>query len=724
MRARDESRLELSWGRWSLLAIAALFTALSLAAFGWSFGGPFDFDDIAAIVKNQTIQSDNFARAPLATPPLGTATSGRPVVNISFALNGALNRALGIDSPTGVSSPNAAIAFRLTNLLLHVMTALVLFVILRDTLGAQGSLASVGMTAAVVAVWLIHPLQTEAVNYVAQRTEIVASLCYLVTLFAAIRHRREPHATRWIVVATIAALLGAGSKEIIVTVPIVVVLYDRAFAVTTWPDVFKPHSRRWLYALLVAAVLPCVIADLRGARAATVGTGTGMSTVDYLVTQGWAIPHYVRLMLVPVGLSYDYGRSPMLGVSSWIGLVTLVVCGAIAVALWRSPRRHWLAFLVTTFFLLLAPSSSFVPIRTEVAAERRVYLALAVVVIVVVVAMMNLVTRTYRSGSIAKAMLAAIVVGLVITSARRSALYRDPLLLWTDATLAMPTNARAFDNAGAALLRADSSRYAEADALFAHALALDSTYVESWIRRAAIAMKQDRLGDAERMYLRALRLAPSDSQATSHIAKLYLAAGQPQRAIPYLRELAARSDDPDALTDLGNAYFLLRQLDTAAMILNRALSVNPRNGGALRWMGATLLEQGNATASIPYLEHALWSDTTSAFVYALLASAYGQSGRGDYAKRAARAAVAHARGDPGVTVLSARGLLAAGDLEGAEELLGEAVRMDPRDAELWTRLAIIQARRGRRADALMSVKQALAIAPDYLPARETLGRLR
>jgi tetratricopeptide (TPR) repeat protein/drug/metabolite transporter superfamily protein YnfA len=688
--------------RWSLLAAVAILTGLSFAAFAWSFDGPFDFDDIPAIVTNHTIQPGKVARAPFATPPLGAATSGRPVVNLSFALNGAVNRALGIDRPTGLSSPEAASGFRLTNLLLHLATALLLFAIVRDTLvhgrmppGAESSFAALRMVPGadraalvVAAVWLVHPLQTEAVNYVAQRTEIVASLCYLTTLSAAIRHRRGPHTKRWLVVATLAALLGAGSKEIIVTVPIVVALYDRAFVVTTWRGVFQPASRRWLYLALTAAVAPCVIADLRGARADTVGAGTAMSTIDYLVTQGWAIPRYLRLMIVPNGLSYDYGRAPMLGVPSWIGLATLIIAGGLTLALWRKPQRHWLAFLGTTFFLLLAPSSSFVPFRTEIAAERRVYLALAVVVILAGVMAMKVVNKLRPP--LVGATLALIVLALVITSARRSAMYRDPLLLWTDATRAVPTNARAFDNAGSALLRADTTRAVEADSLFSRALALDSTYLDSWIKRAAIATKRNRLADAETMYRHALRIAPNDSQAVSLISKLYLAAGRPALAVPYLKQLAARSDDPDAFVELGNAYFLLRQLDSAALILGRALSINPRDASALRWMGATLLEQGSVAQAIPYLERALWADSTSAFTYALLGSA----------------------------------LLATGDLEGAERMFDDAVRIDRRDPELWTRLAVVQARRGRRTQAMTSVKQALTLAPDYPPAREALGLLR
>ena len=750
-------------------AIAVAYTVLSLIAFGWSFGGPFDFDDVAAITKNQTIEPGRVMHAPFATPPLGTATSGRPVVNLTFALNGAINRALGIDPPTGLASPSAAVSFRATNLLLHVATALLLFVVVRDTLtfGRQrgdsreqnDSLSPhADKFAFVLAVlWMIHPLQTEAVNYISaeNRDHRLSVLPDDAPRSDAPSTRGRGHAVgKQVEVAAryegcparSLASDGVGRSRHCRRADRIGKQGDHLHGAdrggTARSSVLRrsvgrrlsPRSRLWMYVALCAAASVCVIADLRGARAETVGSGDAMSVTDYLVSQGWAIPHYLRLMLVPVGLSYDYGRAPVVGWASWIGLAALVTLGATSVALWRSPKHHRLAFLGTTFFLLLAPSSSFIPIRTEIAAERRVYLALAIVLALVgtmalrllrALRMRNHLSRpSPRTTLMAQAALGCAAIVLVAMSARRSAMYRSPLVLWMDAARRVPTNARAFDNAGASLLRADSTSFGQADALFLRALAIDSTYLDSWIRRAAIAMKQNRLRDAESMYLRALRISPNDSVATSRITKLYLAAGQPSLAIPYMKRLAAASADPDALTDLGNAYFLLGRLDSAAVVLERAVAANPRNAGALRWLGATLLEMGRTNESIPYLEHALDADTSSALTYALLASAYGKSGRRDDAKRAAWAAESHSGADPSIRVLTARGLLAAGDVEGAERLLAEAARLEPRDPEVWTRLGLIQARRGRRQEALMSVNRALSIVPNYPPAQQARAMLQ
>jgi tetratricopeptide (TPR) repeat protein len=232
------------------------------------------------------------------------------------------------------------------------------------------------------------------------------------------------------------------------------------------------------------------------------------------------------------------------------------------------------------------------------------------------------------------------------------------------------------------------------------------------------------MAEAEAMYLRALRIAPNDSQATAQISKLYLAAGKPAVAVPYLQQLATRSDDPEALAELGNAYLLLGRFDSATVALNRALTTDPRNAAALRWMGTLFVEQGRGADAVPYLERAVAADPASAFAYAMLVSAYAQARRPADAEAAATAALSHAVTDASIRVLCARGLLAAGSVDGAERLLVEATRMDPRDPEAWTRLGMVQAQRGRRQEAVASVTRALAVSPDYPPAREVLRVLR
>src|SRR3954469_11746759 len=111
---------------------------------------------------------------------------------------------------------------------------------LRNGLAAESWRASAeGMAAAIVTLWVLHPIHTEAVNYLVQRTELLASLCYAATVYAWIRgweasSARTAHA--WRMLALLACVAGAASKEIIVTAPLIVMLYDRSFRVRSWRE--------------------------------------------------------------------------------------------------------------------------------------------------------------------------------------------------------------------------------------------------------------------------------------------------------------------------------------------------------------------------------------------------------------------------------------------------------------------------------------------------------
>jgi tetratricopeptide (TPR) repeat protein len=691
-----------------LVLLAFLFAAA--LAFGPAAHAPFDFDDAPAIVHNATIRTLSPPWAPLHTPPLGTAASGRPVVNMSFALNYAVNRWLGIAQDVGGGAADAAAGFRIVNIALHLATALLVLAVVRLTLRigrvADDFRSRADTLSLIIAgLWLIHPLQTEAVNYVSQRTELMVSLCYLGTLYAAMRHwtavnqigdsastSNDAHAsTRWFVTAVTFSVLGMASKEVMVTAPLVILLHDRAFLSDSWRSVWAPRSRRWLYATLAATLGVTVALDLANGRAGTAGFGLGMTPLQYLLSQGWAIPHYIHLALWPDALTYDYGQTPITGVASVIGLVALAVAGVATVTLWRSDRWRWAAFLGAFFFLVLAPSSSVVPIRTEIAAERRMYLALVVVIAGVVIAgawLFDRVSthgnsmeqrRTRRTPWLTAAALATVGLAMLVASARRSAMYRDPTSLWANALANYPSNARAYDNVGAAMLREQPPRYRAADTMFARAISLDSTLVQPWLRRASVAAKEDRFTDAERLLLHVLSVTPNDSDAISKLSKVYLAGEKPMLAIPLLRRLAEQSSDTTALSDLGNAYVFTGQLDSAVAVLSRATTNNPDRADVRRWLGAALVESGRGREAIAPLERALAIDTTSSFTVALLAVAYAEANDGNAAERAATRLMS--RGDVGALLFGARGLYAArrGDL--AMRCITEVLRLDPSNQE-------------------------------------------
>ena len=136
-----------------------------------------------------------------------------------------------------------------------------------------------------------------------------------------------------------------------------------------------------------------------GARGGTVGFHLGIAWYEYLYSQAWAILHYIRLFFWPDDLTIDYGQAMVRGWRGVPGILVLGTFGVATILAWtRAQRWGWFGFLGAWFFLLLAPSSSVVPIATEVAAERRIYLALASVIVLVVVGAEWDVAAAYAAG--------------------------------------------------------------------------------------------------------------------------------------------------------------------------------------------------------------------------------------------------------------------------------------------------------------------------------------
>ena len=90
-------------------------------------------------------------------------------------------------------------------------------------------IAAVPLALAVAMLWAVHPLQTESVAYIVQRAESLVGLFYLLTLYFVVRGATSARAIVWYAGSVVACLLGMASKEVMVSSPLIVFLYDRAF---------------------------------------------------------------------------------------------------------------------------------------------------------------------------------------------------------------------------------------------------------------------------------------------------------------------------------------------------------------------------------------------------------------------------------------------------------------------------------------------------------------
>lgn len=548
----------------SVLPIAiGLVCAVGVVYFN-SLSAPFVFDDRASILENPSIRTLWPITSPLSPPAGGLSVSGRPLVNLSLAFNYAI----------GGTDPKGYHAF---NVLVHALAALTLFGIVRRTWRRTGrGGADAALTAGAVALlWALHPLQTAAVTYVIQRAEALMGLFYLFALYSFIRAVEAESSNRsrlWLGASVVVCALGMATKEVMVTAPLLVLLYDRTFVAGGFLAAWR---RRTGYYLSLAGTWLVLVPLLLGShgRAGTAGFDAGISVWRYLLTQAEAIALYLRLSVWPHPLVFDHGERLVSGVPEvWFeALVVVALLMGVVVALRRHPM---LGFLGAWFFVILAPSSSVVPIASHTIAEHRMYLPLAAVVVAVAAAAQ----AWWRKGFVSLLLLAVVAGGFTIA---RNRTYRSEAELWADAAAKAPTNARAHANLGGALL--DAGQVAEAVAAYEEAARLQPKWAEIRANLCHVYARLGRLAEAVTEGRMAIQLAPENAAARINLASVLLQTGRVEEAIEHLtvahRVHPGAADVARALADalVQQAQTLARggRIDEARRQTEEALRVAP-----------------------------------------------------------------------------------------------------------------------------------------------------
>ena len=579
MPARDASHSAARVVR-PLLLSCALVIVIALAYHN-SLSVPFIFDDESIV--------ENFGERGLSATDV-VIGSTRPLVQLSFAANYA----------TGNLDVRG---YHLVNIAVHALAAVVLFAIVRRSLAAAGAAGSPWLAFVIALVWAVHPLQTESVTYVSQRAESLAGLFALTTLYCVIRGATAARGTCWYAAGVLACLLGMVTKPVMVATPIIVLLYDRAFLTRSW---HLARSRRLLYGCLAGtwAVLAVLLAR-RHESASTAGFAMpDLTPLAYARSEPVVILHYLRLVFWPTPLVLDYGW-PVAADPVTIVLSSLVIAGLIAAAVWTFRRRPPIGFLGIAFFLLLAPSSSVIPIR-DLAAEHRMYLPLAPLVALIVLGAARLlhaiVPASAARRGLSTVLAGASVAGLIVLTVRRNAEYGSPIELWRDITVRRPSNARARNNLARLLI--DAGRTAEASPHAARAVALSPDYAHARNNLGVILRQQGRTDDAIREFDEALRLDPDYADAYNNRGLAWADRRRFDDAVAdYERALRLRPHSADIHGNLGNAMFVQGKVPEAIREYDIALRLQPNRAEMHYNMALALSARGESEAArIHYAE--------------------------------------------------------------------------------------------------------------------------
>ncbi|WP_438483291.1 tetratricopeptide repeat protein [Oleiharenicola lentus] len=551
--------------------------ALLIAAFVvyWnSFDVPFVFDDGPSIQGNPTIRQLWPLTVPLSPPANGEGVTGRPLVNLSLAINFAIG---GFEVR----------GYHVMNVFLHALAGLALWGIARRTLRSDVMSARVRENAELLAwcmalIWLVHPLLTESVTCVIQRTEVLGGLFFLATIYGFIRATASGSQV-WFALTIAACVAGMTSKEIVAGAPVLALLYDRTFISGTFRGAWQRHKK--LYLALAATWLWLAWLMLHNQqRGRTVGFGLGVTSWEYLLTQCRALTIYLKLSFWPHPLIVDYGTPVVksLGDVWWRGVIIVGLLGGTAFALWRRPV---IGFVGAWFFVILAPSSSIVPLTTQTIAEHRMYLPL---IAVVALAAVGVVHWLGRRGCVGLALIAVASGGATIA---RNHDYRDDLTLWEGTVAASPHNSRALAGLGTAHFA--RGNLAEAIRYYAESLELDP---DSALKRYNLGLAYGASGQVDEAiacYRAALRIAPQYVPVHANLGALLVDRGAYEEAIPHLRgAILAVATMPDAHYFLGRALTGVGRTEEAMAAYREAIRLDAEQIAARLNLGILLAQAG------------------------------------------------------------------------------------------------------------------------------------
>ena len=631
---RAEYRTSENDGPFGHRLLPLLILAAGAAAYAGSLHGVFVFDDYIHIVHNERIRDLSHLPAVLA--------GQRPVVDLTLALNYA---SAGLERVAN---------YHVVNVAVHLLAGLTLFGIVRRTLLSEPLRARFGRSAAPVAltaalIWTVHPLQTQSVTYVIQRAESMMGLFYLLTLYGVIRcgtgfqpvkdtgKLRGSH-WFWGLAAVVACALGMGCKAVMISAPMVVLLYDRTFLAGSFRQALR--CRYALYVGLAAGWGVLWWSGVAGGVLRTENAGAhvgfsykGITPIEYALTQFGVLVDYLKLSLWPHPLCLDYSL-PIARTLDEIAPPAVVILALVTLTILALVRRPAMGFLGATFFLILGPTSSFIPIK-DVMFEHRMYLPLASLVVAFVVGGDRMMRRLAFAASIREgtqrrvsfAVVVAVVGALGVGTAFRNRTYAGAVGVWRDVIVKRPDNARAYEHLGTALINGGDKPAAAA--AFEQAVRLNPDSTVARVDLANALLETGRAEEAIPQYQEALRRDPADIQAQINLGHAFDAVGRAfdafqafvhagemegPRAPPQTRARAyfnvgssvGRSGNIDgAINAYREAVLLWPEYEKAHFALGSALSMRSKYAEAIEHFDRVLALNPNDEAARRAREEAL-----------------------------------------------------------------------------------------------------------------------
>ena len=552
---------------WALMAILLLGFALYICPLK---SKSFCFDDRVSVLNDAVIKQ-------IDIPKIFNAFNTRSLVGLSFALNykwTALN-------PGG---------YRLINLVIHCLNAFLVYLLIKSTLCLYASrkpilfcrLEWVAFLGSLL--FLSHPIQTEPVNFITQRFVLMGTFFYLLTLFLYIQYRCR-FQKRYLIASLGSGIAAMFCKEFVVTLPVMLFLYDFYFLDALAETWWKRCSRIFPFFVIVL-IVPILLLRTPHEAIGVASIAESKSHVDitraygsigrgqYFLTELNVVRTYVRLLFLPINqnLDYDYPISNEIDNKTVLSGLFLLCLLIVAAVTYKSCRV--VSFSILWFFIALSVESSFIPIG-HVIAEYRLYLA-SVGFVFLVMSLMYIKQEHQKKIFL---MGVAILIGFSLLTYQRNKVWNNDLALWDDTVHKSPHKARPYLNRGMNYYKRGEFTKAIFD--FNKAIEIDPKFAGAYHDRGLIYDSQGQIAQALSDYNKAIELNPSDADVFNNRSIIYANQGKFILAVADLNKvIELKPNNAESYSNRGSLYAQQGEYMAAMSNYNKAIEIDPEYADA------------------------------------------------------------------------------------------------------------------------------------------------
>ena len=568
--------------RWLTIGVSVFLLGLTWLVFGQTLRYDFvNYDDPHYVYQNTRITSGiNFANVAWAFSHIHSE-NWHPLTTITHMLDCQLH---GLNAGW----------HHFTNVLLHCLAVVLLFVALERMTGA------LWRSAFVSAVFAVHPLHVESVAWIAERKDVLSAVFFMVTLLAYFHYTRSPSIGRYLIVAIVFAL-GLMSKPMLVTLPFVLLLLDY------WPlgrfDAHRSNTGRQVLQLVMEKIPLIALSAVSSlitflAQRGAIGWTEQLPMSERITNAFVAYVVYIRQMFWPTELAVFYPH-PENRLPIWeVSLALIILVGIMAAAFVLRKRAPYLVTGWLWYLGMLVPVIGLLQVGWQGHADRYTYLPQIGLYIAVTWALTDLI-RSWRFQRTALSAAALIVIGA---------------LSWRGWL--------------------QTSYWRDSETLFTHALAVTSNNDVALNNLGIIFLDKGQLDDAISKLQAAIDLRPENAPAHDNLAKALLKKGQVAEAMVHYRKfLELEPANVEARNTLGTALIQQGHVREAIDQWQEVLALQPENGNAasnLAWVFATCIDDSirDGTRAVELGEKALRiSGGKIPMIYKVLAAAYAENGR-------------------------------------------------------------------------------------------------